>query len=218
MWLVYPVSVIVLFYGIFLVASSFQFSNDIKASSNWTMVPGKLVQTSDGMSVGLGGIVGLAKVLICRPYIKYKYEVEGKTYEKEHQLPPCFTPVRVSVMRDLPADAIQDEAGSLVSAIDLASAPVRYNAQGEVDVEAIEKEFHKEREKSYPLVTVKYNPKEPQQSVTNPDRFRGGETLLWSGWTLIGVAIAAIGGMRFHAWASKPAPAPELKGRRSVKY
>lgn len=217
MWLVYPVAFIIMFYGIFLVASSFQFSNDLKASSSWTMVPGKLIKTSDGMSVGLGGIVGLAKVLICRPYIKYKYEVAGKTYEKENQLPPCFTPVRVSVMRDLPADSIEQES-VVTSAIDLAAAPVRYNAKGEVDIEAIEKEFNKEREKSYPLVTVKYNPKDPQQSVTDPDRFRGGETLLWSGWTLIGAAIAVLAGVRFHAWASKPPPTPELKGRRSVKY
>lgn len=217
MWLVYPVSVIIMFYGIYLVALSFQFSSDVKASSSWTMVPGKLVKTSDGMSVGLGGIIGLAKILICRPYIQYRYEVEGKQYEKEHQLPPCFTPVRVSVMRDLPADALEEEKKA-ISSVDLMSAPVRYNARGEVDVEAIEKEFNKQQERSYPPVTVKYNPKDPQQSVTDPDRFRGGETLFWSGVTLICASFFAIGGMRFHAWASKPPPAPELKGRRSVRY
>lgn len=121
-------------------------------------------------------------------------------------------------MRDLPPDSPEAQVSSATKIIDVATAPVRYNAQGEVDLESMEKELNKQIEKSYPSVTVKYNPKDPQQSVTQPDRFRGGETLFWSGMSTLGMAILAIAGMRFHAWASKPTPMPELRGSRSVKY
>jgi hypothetical protein len=69
-------------------------------------------------------------------------------------------------------------------------------------------------EQYMPKLLVKYNPANPNQSITDPDLLDGFNNLLWSGICFIGLSALLGAGVVYDNLATKPEPEPTPFQRR----
>ncbi len=214
--LFYPLAFCLACYGLWEFLLSYQYKEKNDKSKDWSVTQAKLVDRGDGIRPP--GVLGMTPaaflcVLISKPYVEYRYKVNGTKYTERQQLPPCLTFVRLAISKEIAQEVLPDASEiKEVDLIDEQTGEIKSNLS----------EVLEERLESYlPTVTIKYNPSDPQQSVTDPDKLKGTETLFWSGiWSIILAAIA-VGAMKFHEWVTKPTEInidPLARSSRSVKY
>lgn len=214
----FPLAFCLACYGLWEFLLSYQYKDVQDKSKNWTTTQARLVERGDGIKPP--GILGLSPasficLLISKPYLEYKYEVSGKKYRERQQLPPCITFVRLAISKDITDDVQPDlsEIKELKESdlVDPGTGKLKTNFN-----EMVEEQM----EMHMPVIGIKYDPADPQKSVTDPDKLKGTETLFWSGiWSIIlsGLAVAAA---KFHEWITKPTelPDPFATTSRTIKY
>lgn len=219
--LFYPLAFCLACYGLWEFVLSFQYKAERDIAKDWTPIEARLVDRGDGMRMpGLIAInpASFLVLLISKPFVEYKYTVNGKKYHHRDQLPPTFAPVRMVISSDIEKEVTPDPKD--IKDLDL-TQHIRYNPEtGKPEIPDLEELLEDNWDQYLPKVTIKYNPSDPEKSITDPDKLKGNETLLWSGvWCMI-LAGLAVGAMKFHEWVTKPTELPDPFGTssRSVKY
>jgi len=211
----FPLAFCLAMYGLWEFLLSYQYKEVQDKSKGWKVTEARLVERGDGIRPP--GILGITPatficVLISKPFVEYKYEVAGTKYRERQQLPPCLTFVRLMISKDITEDVMPDPSEiKEVDLIDPATNKLKTNMS----------ELLQEQLESYmPKVQIKYNPNDPKESVTDPDKLKGTETLFWSGiWSII-LAVLSVAAVKFHEWVTKPTEIedPFKQSSRSIRY
>lgn len=210
----FPLAFCLACYGLWEFLLSYQYKDTQDKSKDWKVTEARLVERNDGIRPP--GILGLSPasfvcLLISKPYVDYKYEVAGKKYHERQQLPPCLTFVRLAISKDITDEVKPEVSDSDIDLVDPGTGQLKSSFD-----ELLEKQL----EAHMPVIQIKYNPADPEKSVTDPDKLKGTETLFWSGiWSII-LAVLAVAATKFHEWVTKPAELPDPFSRtsRTIKY
>jgi hypothetical protein len=212
----FPLAFCLACYGLWEFLLSYQYKDKQDKSKDWIVTEARLIERGDGIKPpGVLGITPAAFIciLISKPFVQYKYTVNGKKYEERQQLPPCLTFVRLVISKDIEEDVKPDPSELKdTDLIDPQTGQLKSNLS----------DIMEERFESYlPKIQIKYNPGDPQESLTDPDKLKGTETLFWSGiWSIV-LSAVAVGAAKFHEWVTKPTEEefdPFAKSSRAVKY
>ncbi|MCA9804837.1 MAG: hypothetical protein KC777_22865 [Cyanobacteria bacterium HKST-UBA02] len=229
------IAIILVALGIFLLGGyeimlSFTWPSN---ASGWQKTEGWLTDLGGEYAFRLPGRKARAlRFLIQDQHVAYVFFVNDAMYYKYLELPPNLAPVRAALNKQ-PAgndNDLEDMEEDFSSGYDARPA-ARFNPETR-KLEILTEpgttistnfatshmgdkweEVGKEAWDQYlPRVTIKYNPKNPEESITEPDFLNGAPTLFWSGVTLIIAAILLTGAIFFHAWVTKPGEEPEPYG------
>lgn len=215
--LVYPLSFCAICYGIWLVLTANQWGDERTKAKDWLSAEARLVDSDIGIRFNMLNPISYPRILFAQPSITYTYKITGKKYEHETRLPPILTPVRISVARKIPE--VKQPDPSEIKDIDFAQN-IRYNPRtGKPEIQNFDELMADSWDQYYPKVSIKYDPADPNQSITDPDMFMGQQTLLWSGIGCFVIAITLVLAMKFHEWVTKPSENEfDLPGAASRRF
>lgn len=164
-----------------------QHNEQLKNSTHWRVAEARLTERGDelkppeqhGFAPGT-----FLNLFVSKPYIEYKFKVNDKKYTNRQKLPLCLTFVKVFATKENDDDSRQDSYDLKdTDLVDQTTGQLKSNLNEFLDEQI---------EGNMPKVQIKYNPNEPQESLTDPDKLNGTETLLWSGICTLVLAIIAV--------------------------
>lgn len=172
------------FFEFFL---AYRHSEQLKDSTNWRVAEAHLTERGDEIKppeqLGLAPGTFL-NLFVSKPYIEYKFKVNDKKYMVRQKLPLCLTFVKAFTIRENVDDSRQDSYDLKdTDLVDQTTGQLKSNLNEFLDEQI---------EGNMPKVQIKYNPNDPQESLTDPDKLNGTETLFWSGICTLVLAIVAV--------------------------
>lgn len=237
-----PLMFCLLVYGVWLILASGAYNEKFVKAKDWNTVEGRIVKRDEGVNFQMLNPFSYPKLLLCDPSITFAYTVNGKRYVKEDKLPLCLMFVRLATRGDYDPQAVNEDEEVSFDTMMKESMELRrkspQQAPDDITKHIYYGEDNKVKFKSLgtmiknatpseeqmdivrPRVMVKYRAGDVEDAVTEKDMIKGYECMRQSGiWSII-IAIAAVGGLFFHQWVTKPTE-EDLQpygGRRAVKY
>lgn len=210
----FPLAFCLACYGLWEFLLSYQYKETQDKSKDWKVTEARLVDRGDGIKPP--GMLGMSPasficLLISKPFVDYKYVVAEKKYHVRQQLPPCLTFVRLAISKDITEETKQDVPDADIEFVDQDTGQLK---------SSFDELLEKQQEMHLPVIQIKYDPADPEKSVTDPDKLKGTETLFWSGiWSII-LAVLSVAAAKFHEWITKPTetPDPFASTSRTIKY
>lgn len=138
---------------------------------------------------------------IAIPYAKYSYTVNGKEYIGQKSCGPCLSRVRRATYRP-PEMEVPDTDKILKDRKADGHEPSLAKA-----LEATQKML---TQMHYKPIKVRYQPKNPEESVPDPDVLQGGKSLWYTCLLLIWVGGIGLAALCFHDHVHEPVDDPSL--------
>jgi hypothetical protein len=189
--------------GIFAFVAYMIDNADISKSALWPTTEGHLQQIgSQGLSMPL---VGRFFPIVC-PFAKYSYTINGATYPGQKNAGACisfvraftYTPPKPKVFdeKEFEKQMHQDEADAIAS-----GKPYDANAQFKASMDHMSDLIDHPQ---YEPVKVRYNLKNPTESVLDPDVLQSNKSELYSSILLMLIGAGTLGATYLHSYMTAP--------------
>jgi hypothetical protein len=188
----------VLFIGLVaLLGLGFEKMDEGK-SLGWPSTDGKLIQIED-RSVAMPLLSRFMPIAI--PYAKYSYNVNGKEYIGEKNCGPCLSWIRRATFR--PPEMEMPDTDEILK-------DMKRDGSEPSLAKALEATQNMLAHMHYKPIKVRYQPKNPEESVPDPDVLQGGKSLWYTTILLIGVGGLGLAALIFHGHVTEPVEDPSL--------
>ncbi|HEY9785909.1 MAG TPA: hypothetical protein V6D17_10940 [Candidatus Obscuribacterales bacterium] len=192
----------ILFLGIIAYVTYLTDNQDIAKSAAWPTVDGTLNEIGD--SGTRMPIIG-RYMPISQPYAKYAYTVDGKVYTGAQYAGPSLSYIRMFSWHppeiDLPdTDEILEQ---LKKDQARGTLPADYGARLQRSMELTEEMLEHPK---YKPIKVRYDAKNPENSVLDPGVLQSDKSQLYTSICLVLVGGLLLGGSILHGYLSAPVP------------